>query len=108
MQKIIFSLLLLSQIFIGWSQQTSTIKGKIVDSKSEKPLLNVMVSIENANLTTLTDINGDFTIENAIKGSQFLKITSSGYIQQIISIEVAYGKVTEIGSIFFEENQLEL
>ena len=108
MQKIIFSLLLLSQIFIGWSQQTSTIKGKIVDSKSEKPLLNVMVSIENANLTTLTDINGDFTIENAIKGSQFLRITSSGYIQQIISIEVASGKVTEIGSIFFEENQLEL
>ena len=108
MQKIIFSLVLFLQIFSAWSQQVSTIRGKIVDSKSQKPLLNIMVSIENANLTTLTNLNGDFIIENAVKGPQLLKITSTGYNQQVFSIDVEYGKITEVGTIFFEENQQEL
>ena len=92
MKKILFSALFLFQVFLGWSQQVATITGKIVDAKSQLPVVNVVVSIENANVTTLTDDQGSFIIENAVKGSQLLKITSTGYTQQIIAIEVAYGQ----------------
>ncbi len=108
MKKIIISLLLIMQFVTGWSQQVSKISGKVVDSKTQKPLVNVVISIENANVTVLTDESGIFTIENAVKGAQLLKITSTGYTQQIIAVEVIYGQTTEVGTIAFEENQQEL
>ncbi len=71
MKQIIFVLILFisSSIFA----QNTVIKGKIVDSKSKKPIENAIIKQKNTNNYTTTNENGFFTIE-APKDAKFVVI----------------------------------
>ena len=71
MKQIIFVLILFisSSIFA----QNTVIKGKIVDSKSKKPIENAIIKQKNTNNYTTTNENGSFTIE-APKDAKFVVI----------------------------------
>ena len=58
MKKLVISTLFVMQVFLGFAQATTGITGKVVDSKTQKPLQNVVASIQNTSLTALT--NGVF------------------------------------------------
>ena len=71
MKRILFGLLVLISSTI--MAQTKTIKGKIVDNKTQEPIENAIVKQEKSNNYTTTDKNGNFTIK-ADKGVKFIII----------------------------------
>jgi hypothetical protein len=104
MKKLVISTLFVMQVFFGFAQATTGITGKVVDSKTQKPLQNVVASIQNTVLTTLTDGTGVFVFKDVPVGSQLVQIKSSGYKDQLLVVEVEAGKTTDLGVIVFEED----
>jgi hypothetical protein len=104
MKKLVISTLFVMQVLFTFAQSTTGITGKVVDSKSKKPLQNVVASIQNTALTTLTDGRGVFTFKDVSNGSQLVQIKSTGFKDQLLSIEVEQGKMLDLGVIVLEED----
>lgn len=113
MKKLVFSLLLVMQAVFAWAQFPGMIKGKVVDSKSQKPLENVAVTLEGTNRTAVTNAEGDFVIEDVAAGSQTVTVSTTEYVPQTFNLEVAEGQTLDIGVVALEmdirtEQQLSL
>ena len=104
MKKFAISILFVMNVIFGFSQSGTGFTGKVVDSKTQKPLQNVVASIQNTNQTQITDALGKFTFKDAPDGSQLLQIKSSGYKSQLISVEVEKGKILDLGIVVFDED----
>jgi len=104
MKKLVISTLFVMQVFFVFAQTTTGLTGKVVDSKTQKPLQNVVASIQNTTLTALTDGSGTFTFKDVTKGSQLLQIKSSGYKDQLLSVEIETGKMLDLGVVVLEED----
>jgi iron complex outermembrane receptor protein len=78
-------LLFLLIIPIGMFAQ-NTLKGVVLDGKTQQPMLSVSVAIEGTNTMTATDFDGNFTLSNLKKGQ---KITFSfiGFTSQTLVYE---------------------
>ncbi|AWA29088.1 TonB-dependent receptor [Flavobacterium magnum] len=104
MKKLVFSFLFVMQVFFGWAQQTATVNGKVVDSKTQKPLQSVVAAIQNTSLTVISNADGTFTIKDVPSGNALLKVSSSGYTQQIMPLELKPGQVLDLGVVVLEED----
>ena len=103
MKKLVFSALFVLQVVFVFAQSTG-FTGKVVDSKTQKPLQNVVASIQNTTLTTLTNVSGVFTFNELSAGSQLLQIKSVGFKDQLLAVEVEVGKILDLGIIVLEED----
>lgn len=103
MKKLVFSTLFIMQVLFGFAQTTG-ITGKVVDSKTQKPLRNVVASIQNTNLTILTDAVGVFTFKDVPSGAQLILIKSTGFKDKLLAVDVEEGKMLDLGIIVFEED----
>jgi hypothetical protein len=103
MKKLVISALFVLQTVVVFAQSTG-FSGKVVDSKTQKPLQNVVASIQNTNLTALTDIAGVFEFKNVNPGSQLLQIKSTGYKDQLLAVDVVDGKMLDLGIVVLEED----
>jgi hypothetical protein len=90
MKKLVFSILLMMQVIVVFGQQTSSITGKIVDSKTQKPLQSIVVAVQNTTLIKLTDAQGVFIIENVPVGEHLVLVRSTGYLQQLLSVKSSH------------------
>ena len=104
MKKFVLSVLFVMQVFFGFSQSGTGFTGKVVDSKTQKPLQNVVTSIQNSNLTEITDATGTFTYKNLTVGSQLLLIKNQGFKDQLLTVEVEAGKIIDLGIVTLEED----
>lgn len=96
MTKILFTLAVLFIGTLSFSQNlTQTLRGTIIDFDSKMPLIGARVIIVGSDplLGAITNINGDFKIENVKIGRLSIKVSSSGF-QQITmpSVLVESGK----------------
>lgn len=105
MKKIVFSTLFVLQAFLVFAQQPTGIMGKVVDSKTQKPLQNVVASIQNTNLTQITDSEGKFKFSEVAVGGQLLQIKSVGYKDQLLPIEILANQLLDLGVVVLEEDQ---
>jgi hypothetical protein len=103
MKKIILTTLILIQSVVVFAQN-SGVRGKVVDSKTQKPLSNVITSIANTNLMQVTDKDGKFVFSDVVVGNQILQIKSQGYKDQLLKIEIEKGKTIDIGIAVLEED----
>ncbi|MES2410101.1 MAG: carboxypeptidase-like regulatory domain-containing protein [Bacteroidota bacterium] len=104
MKKLVISTLFVMQVLFSFAQTTTAVTGKVVDSKTQKPLQNVVASMQNTSLTALTDGMGVFTFKDAPKGSQLIQIKSAGFKDQLITVDVEQGKSLDLGVIVLEED----
>lgn len=104
MKKLVIGTLFVMQVLFSYGQTSSVITGKVVDSKTQKPLQNVVASIQNTALTALSDVSGTFTFKDVADGSQLLQIKSTGYKDQLLSVVVEPGKILDLGIIVLEED----
>jgi hypothetical protein len=102
MKKLILSSLIILQAFISHGQSNMVVSGKIIDSKTQEPIENVVVSIQNTNFTYLTDAKGKFSFEELIFGEQLILIKSEGYKEQLIQIEIVAGTPLNLDTITLE------
>lgn len=104
MKKLVISTLFVMQVFFVFAQTTTGITGKVVDSKTQKPLQNVVASIQNTSLTSLTNGVGVFVFTEVSKGSQLLQIKTAGYKDQLLAVDVEEGKMIDLGIVVLEED----
>jgi hypothetical protein len=86
---VVFYFLIGSVVF----SQNGIIKGKITDKLSEKPLQGVNVQLVNSENTSITNENGNFTLQNVPIGRQIIDINFAGYENSSVpNIDVTSGK----------------
>jgi len=103
MKNFIFSALFVLQTLFALGQTTAGLSGKVVDSKTQKPMQSVIVSIQNTNLMQLSDAKGTFSFDKVEVGNQLLRIRTNGYKEQLLQIEVKAGELLDIGTVNLEE-----
>lgn len=96
-----FTLLLFSFAF---AQEQTTFSGIVIDAKTQNPLENVVVSIQNSSTTQLTNSNGKFELHSAILGEQLLLIHSQGYKDLLLKVQSNFGQTINLGIFPLEDN----
>ncbi|MBL7886298.1 MAG: TonB-dependent receptor [Flavobacterium sp.] len=104
MKRLILSILLVMSFCFSHAQSGTGVSGQVVDSKTQKPLQGVIATIQNINLTEVTNAEGKFLFKNVPSGSLLLLIKNQGYKDQLLSIEVESGKVLDLGVVVAEED----
>ena len=104
MKKLVLSLLFLFQAVFVMAQNQSTVKGKVVDSKSQSPLGSVKVMIQSNEQFVTTNSLGEFQISGISVGNQILVISVDGYNTQNFPIEVAANQTLDVGLLFLDED----
>jgi hypothetical protein len=90
------------------AQTTQTVKGRITDKSSEKPVINSSVTIPGTNIGTRTDSLGQFILRNVPLGRQKIAVSSVGYKAVLVpEVLVTAGKEV-IADITIEEQINEL
>ncbi len=96
---ILFFLLQISWLF---AQKETLITGKIIDSKSQKPLVSVVVSIQNTNEMQLSSTDGKFLFKTALRGNQLVLFHSQDYKDKLISVSIGKENTIDLGTIPLE------
>jgi hypothetical protein len=104
MKKLVLSTLLVLQAVFVFAQQNPALKGKVIDAKSQKPLQNVVATIQSTNQSALTDFEGNFVFETLPAGEQVLVVKSTGYNQQTFMLEPTNGEPLDLGVVVLEED----
>ncbi len=101
MKKTTLTLLLSVFFFTGiLAQSLNSIKGKVVNSETQQPLANVIVTVNKTTLSVQTDAEGNFVIQNISSGDQVVQISLDGYETQSFPVKVEDGKEIDLGTIF--------
>jgi hypothetical protein len=101
MKKLVLSLLFVMQVVCAWAQQAS-VQGKVVDSKTQAALENVVATIEATGQTALTNAEGVFEFKELPAGSHVLTVGTAGFISQNFTIEVQAGQPLDLGVVSLE------
>lgn len=104
MRKLVLSILFVMQTVLVFAQQTGSITGKVIDSKNQKPLHNVVVSLQNTNYTKLTGIDGAFLFEEVSSGNYLIQIRNNGFVTQLFPVELEEGQLLDLSTIVLEED----
>lgn len=105
MKKFITALLL----FFGFIFSTiaqNVIKGVVVDSEKNTQLKGVAIKVKKNTISTLTNENGVFILQNLINGSYVLEISFNGYETQNFPVELS-GTTLDLGTILLYEDLTE-
>lgn len=101
---------LLSSISCSIAQPTQVVRGKVFDSESQFPLTGVKIQVftldSSATYRAITDLQGEFTIQNVPVGKHELVARYMTYDTKTITIEVNSGKQSII-NIPLQESFLE-
>ena len=106
MRKFLLGMFFLLEITFAFSQKPTGFKGKVMDSKTQKPLENVVVSIENTHLMQLTLHDGIFSFYSVEPGNQLLLLHSQGFKDILLSIVIIKDQMLDLGSILMEDTQI--
>ncbi len=104
MKKLVISLLFVMQVFCAWAQQTASVQGKVVDSKSQKPLENVVATLQGTNQTALTNAEGVFVFASVPEGNQVVTVGSAGFVTQTFTLEVVAMQPLDLGVVSLDED----
>ena len=104
MKKLLFILLFVLQAMFVFAQQATTLKGVVVDSKTQKPLRNVVATIQSSGQSAITAADGSFEFKNIPSGNQMLIIKSFGFIEKNYPIEANNQEVVDMGILVLEED----
>ncbi|KAF2336308.1 peptidase associated domain and porin domain-containing protein [Flavobacterium daemonense] len=102
MIKKYFIFLLLCSCTFCFAQET-VFRGIVVDAKTQDPLKNVVVTIQNTTITKLTSKTGQFELHSSINGEQLLLIHSQGCKDLLLKIQSNFGQIVYLGTLQLED-----
>ena len=103
MKKIVISMLILIFLSFGIKAQ-NIVKGVVVDSRSEKPLVGVLITVKNTSISLKTGIDGFFILKKIPKGKHIIEILLVGYETQNFPIEISDKTIIDLGNIYMYED----
>ncbi|UUF15721.1 MULTISPECIES: TonB-dependent receptor [Flavobacterium] len=83
--------------------QETVFRGIVVDAKTQNPLENVVVSIQNSSITKLTSKRGKFELSSPIEGEQLLLIHSQDCKDLLLKIHSNFGQIIYLGVLQLED-----
>ncbi|MXN92551.1 TonB-dependent receptor [Flavobacterium sp. Sd200] len=92
------------QAVVAWAQQTGSVQGKVVESKSQKPMQNVVATLDATGKTALTNSEGVFVFTDVLAGSHVVVVATTGFTSQTFTVEVAAGQPLDLGVVSLEED----
>ena len=98
MKRGFFSIFLfLSLAFFGFSVYSGTVKGRVLDAEG-KPLANVKVEVLDSAISTQTEPNGIFVLENLKKEKLLVMFTHPDFVTRTVQVvvEKSPGQMIEI------------
>ena len=79
------------------AQDKGAIQGKIIDLElNNEPVLHANVKLNNTDLSTQTNFNGNFKIDNIKSGFYMLTVSFAGYDTVEIPVEIIANNVTRV------------
>jgi|GEM_PF-1544374 len=97
MKKVFFILFALVITSLSFAQETSSIKGKILDGEFfNEPLLMASVSLDDATVATKTNFRGNFEFNDVAPGKHNILVQFMGYEPMRLEIEVKNGEQATI------------
>lgn len=103
MKKLLFSLFFVLQVVVNYAQGFQEIKGKVVDSKTQTPINAVLARVDATNISTLTNDEGNFTLENVKAGEYTVVISYVGFNTQRFPVTVGATAI-DLGTISLDED----
>jgi hypothetical protein len=100
-KKYIVFLILWSFSF-AFAQET-IFRGVVIDAKTQNPLENVVVSIQNSSITKLTSKSGKFELHSSIEGEQLLLVHSQDCKDLLLKIQSKFGQIVYLGVLQLED-----
>jgi len=70
---------------------TGNVSGKVIDAETSEALIGTTVVVAGTTTGTITDLDGNFTLELE-EGEYNLKISYTGYLTQTIAVTISDGK----------------
>lgn len=86
-KKYIAALILMSFAFASAQQQEITVTGIVIDARTQNPLENVIVTIQNTAVMQLTSKEGKFELHIFPQKEQLLLLRSQGYKDYLLKIQ---------------------
>lgn len=84
-----------------------TIKGQLTDESSGDALVGAAVMVKGTTNGTITDLDGNFMLENVSEGTQTIEISYIGYSTKNMSVEVGSGN-SDMGNVAMETSGIGL
>jgi hypothetical protein len=106
MKNVFLTLFLIFQLGLAFAQNETGIKGIVLESKTQKPLAYVVVSIQNTTSMQLTTTEGEFIFEDVSKGEYLILFHSQGFKDVLIPVTMIDGQMLDLGIIVMEEDQI--
>lgn len=106
MKKLILIFLYISFVIAGYAQQ-ATLMGTVTDSRTKEYLMGATIQIKGTNLGTVTNVNGNFTLQGVPTGKQSLLISYIGYISQEKQVDFKKGETLKL-DIALEDKSLQI
>ncbi|GAB3793338.1 carboxypeptidase regulatory-like domain-containing protein [Virgibacillus kimchii] len=72
------------------------LSGQILDSRSEEPITDAAITVQDTELETRTDENGNFSFDSIYEGSYQLELEASGFLHKQAGVEVNAGETTTV------------
>lgn len=88
MKNTVVGLVLYLASLTAWAQ--NSLSGKVVDAKSNAPLVGASVWTETANRGTVSDENGQFTLNRLPSGSVEIRVSFLGYETERVTVVVPF------------------
>jgi len=103
MTKKYFLFFIVLPFSFAFSQEQTAFFGIVMDAKTQNPLGNVVVSIQNSSITQLTTINGKFELHSTIEGEQLILLHSQGYKDLLLKVQSNFGQKVNLGTLQLED-----
>ena len=97
----ILALLLFSAI----SMQAVSIKGFVIDKKTNVPIIGAIVTVEGQNIGAQTDFDGRFVIKDVESGTDKLLVKSIGYKDHTRTITISDKNDIDLGKIYLKTSR---
>jgi hypothetical protein len=96
--------LFIFQLGLIFAQNETGITGTVLDSKTEKPIAYVVVSIQNTTLMQLTTREGEFTFEDVAVGDYLILFHSQGFRDVLIPITIIPSQRLDLRTVILEDD----
>ncbi|MBL0736090.1 carboxypeptidase-like regulatory domain-containing protein [Flavobacterium sp. GN10] len=87
----------------AFAQQEITVTGIVIDARTQNPLENVVVTIQNTAVMQLTSISGKFELHIFPQKEQLLLLRSQGYKDFLLKVKSNAGQNINLGILQLED-----
>ena len=101
MRKIILYIFFL--IFSIGAAAQNVLKGRVIDERTEEPIIGAAIQVKGTKGATVTDLNGHFSVSLEGSSPYTLVVTCLGYIQQDLEV---YDAASDVDILMRENSRM--